>query len=128
MPDMPNSTGIEQGRAEKAYEFVNTVKTTQTSKWDNYKSGVRKLPAYIKTNGLGQTLAFIKGRENFPKIYEQLAEWLQHKQQLVKDGELVQEVVKLPTPEYRQVAMETMALLTWMRRFVDGLDPKKDGR
>jgi CRISPR-associated protein Cmr5 len=121
------STGIEQGRARKAYEFVNSV---NSEKWDNYKSGVRKLPAYIKTNGLGQTLAFIKNRDNFPQIYEQLATWLQRENDddLKRGGELVHQVIAMPSVRYRQVTMETLALLTWMRRFVDGLDSEKSDK
>ncbi|MDY0096524.1 MAG: type III-B CRISPR module-associated protein Cmr5 [Candidatus Vecturithrix sp.] len=119
------STGIEQGRATKAYDFVKDVKTKYPDKWDNYKSGVKKLPALIKTNGLGQALAFINNRDNFPKVYEQLEEWLQREEfrhLLPAGGNLVQEVIKLDSPRYRQVTMETLAILNWMRRFVDGLD------
>lgn len=119
------STGIEQGRATQAYDFVKWVKDDPKISWDNYKSGVKKLPALIKTNGLGQALAFINNRDNFPKVYEQLEEWLQREEfrhLLPAGGNLVQEVIKLDSPRYRQVTMETLAILNWMRRFVDGLD------
>lgn len=118
--------GIEQGRASQAFDFVNHVKTHKADTWDEYKSGVRKLPVLIKTNGLGQALAFIKSRKNFPGIYEQLADWLQKKDAkgLIGGGELVQEVIQLPSATYRQVTLETLAMLLWMRRFVDGLDEK----
>ncbi len=130
MSDMPTSTGIEQGRATKAYEFVTKARDNSKVPWENYKSGVRKLPAYIKTNGLGQTLAFIKNRENFPEIYKQLAEWLQRDNEdgLEKGGELVHQIIAMRTPRYRQATMETLAILNWMRRFVDGLDPEKDNK
>lgn len=118
------SIGIEQGRATQAYEFVNNVK--DSSDWKEYRSGVKKLPVLIKTNGLGQSLAFIQKRSNFPEIYQQLAKWLQEKKQLVKKGDLVQEVIKMKSVEYRQVTVETLAMLNWMRRFVDGLNPEKD--
>lgn len=123
---MPNSTGIEQGRASQAYKFVKQTKENPKVSWDNYKSGIRKLPAYIKTNGLGQTLAFILNRDNFPEIYKQLAEWLQRENEegLEKGGELVQQVIAMSSARYRQVTMETLAIINWMRRFVDGLDEK----
>jgi CRISPR-associated protein Cmr5 len=122
----PTSTGIEQGRASQAYKFVKQAIDDPKVSWDNYKSGVRKLPAYIKTNGLGQTLAFIKNRDNFPRIYEQLTEWLQRENEegLEQKGDLVQQVIAMPSARYRQVTMETLALINWMRRFVDGLDEK----
>jgi CRISPR-associated protein Cmr5 len=127
MPDTTTLRGIEQGRANQAFEFVNDVKTNKADSWDEYKSGVRKLPVLIKTNGLGQALAFIKNRKNFPKIYDQLADWLQEKDQkhlVPQEGELVQQVIQMPSATYRQVTVETLALLMWMRRFVDGLDEK----
>lgn len=119
--------GIEQGRAAQAYKFVKKIKTQEPDKWDNYESGVKKLPAYIKTNGLGQALAFIKNRSNFPKIYEQLAEWLQQQDEkglVSADGDLVQQVIQMDSAAYRQITVETLALLNWMRRFVDGLKDK----
>jgi hypothetical protein len=35
------STGIEQGRATQAYDFVKWVKDDPKISWDNYKSGVK---------------------------------------------------------------------------------------
>ena len=52
--------GIEQGRAAFAYDCVNEI--AQSAEEDlkkKYKSGAKKLPVLIKTNGLGQSLAFI---------------------------------------------------------------------
>lgn len=123
MPDTTHSKQIEQGRAKTAYALVKKIKDEYPKKeWDEYTSGVKKLPVYIKTNGLGQSLAFIKNRSNFPHIYQQLAEWLQQKDEkrLVPEGDLVQQVIEMESPQYRQVTIETLALLNWMRRFVDG--------
>ena len=39
----------------------------------------------------------------------------------VEEGELVEQVINLESQTYRQVTVETLALLNWMRRFVDGL-------
>lgn len=118
---------IEQGRAEKAYQFVETAKKDSNIKWDEYKSGIRKLPIYIKTNGLGQALAFIQNRPNFPGIYQQISTWLQKEdfKHLVPKGQLMEVIVKMNSDEYRQVTVETLALLNWMRRFVDGMDKQK---
>lgn len=40
---------------------------------------------------------------------------------MVEEGELVEQVINLESHVYRQVTVETLALLNWMRRFVDGL-------
>ena len=129
--------GIEQGRAKYAFEVVkeisdNNLPENESKKLkESYKSVAKKLPVLIKTNGLGQTLAFMKSkrakrdkRENgYDKLYQQLAKWLQteSENELIASGELVEQVIQLNSSFYRQATVETLALLNWMRRFVDGL-------
>ena len=117
--------GIEQGRATYAFAKVDSVsKNGSDNLKKTYKTAAKKLPVLIKTNGLGQSLAFIKKRNGgYDKLYEQVGEWLQTEdtQGLVPQGELVEQVIQLESPAYRQVTVETLALLNWVRRFVDGL-------
>ena len=123
--------GIEQGRAAFAYDRVNEI--AQNSNEDlkkRYKSGAKKLPVLIKTNGLGQTLAFINKRDDGnTKLYDMIGEWLAHKQlvELGQSGDLVEAVVSKPSNEYRRITTETLVLLNWVRRFVDGLMPNVEG-
>ena len=128
---------IEQGRATYAFNAVKEIDDKGPQKLkESYKSAAKKLPVLIKMNGLGQTLAFVKSkggktdrrtgekRENgYDKLYKQIGDWLRTDaaNQLVPQGELVQQVIQLKSPVYRQVTVETLALLNWMRRFVDGL-------
>jgi CRISPR-associated protein Cmr5 len=91
-----------------------------------YKAGVKKLPILIKTNGLGQSLAFIKNRDDGWKvIYEQLTEWLQGKQLISKENkediDLLAKVIQMKSNEYRQLTIECISFLNWLKRFVDGL-------
>ena len=123
--DVTTPKGIEQGRATYAFDAVKDVsgKGSQKLKAD-YKTAAKKLPVLIKTNGLGQSLAFIKKRnDGSDKLYDQIGHWFQTKAalRLVQSGELVEQVIKLQSPEYRQVTVETLALLNWIRRFVDSL-------
>ena len=129
--------GIEQGRAKYAFEAVkeiseNNLRENDSKKLkESYKSVAKKLPVLIKTNGLGQTLAFMKSKrakrdkpENgYDKLYQQLGKWLQteSENQLIESGELVEKIILLNSSVYRQATIETLALLNWMRRFVDGL-------
>lgn len=119
-----NIKGIEQGRAKMAYDCVKYVIDNQTEAVKKkYKSGAKKLPVLIKTNGLGQSLAFIKNRDDGWKIiYRQITEWLQERQ-LVKTGDidLVKEVIQMESNAYRQLTVECISFLNWLRRFVDGL-------
>ena len=126
MPQNPTTLkGIEQGRAKYAFEAVNGISQTNKKKLkESYKPAAKKLPVLIKTNGLGQTLAFIKERnQGYDKLYDQIGNWLQTEdaKRLVPQGELVDQVIQLQSPVYRQVTVETLALLNWIRRFVDGL-------
>lgn len=116
---------LEQGRAKFAYDSVNEIdQDANADLKKKYKSGAKKLPLLIKTNGLGQTLAFINNRDSGnEKLYGMIGEWLNHKQLVTLDGgiNLVDAVINKPSNEYRQITTETLALLNWVRRFVDGL-------
>ena len=87
----------------------------------------------IKTNGIGETFAFIKSKAKPEKaytlIYSQFTEWLQQepnkliRKELWKenDNELVNVVIRLNSPEYRAVTIEMLAFLNWLKRFAEGL-------
>ena len=129
---------IEQGRATHAYDAVNGInqieglseKEAKRLK-ESYKSAAKKLPVLIKTNGLGQTLAFVKSKRakrnkpknGYDKLYKQIGGWLQTKdaEGFPEGCDLVKQVIELESSSYRQVTIETLALLNWMRRFVEGL-------
>lgn len=77
----------EQLRAGEAYKFATDAKKQLKDKFDDYASLVKKLPAMIQTNGLGQTLAFLVAKAGIEKnkvkedkseglLYNQLQAWL----------------------------------------------------
>jgi CRISPR-associated protein Cmr5 len=105
-----------QKRANKAFSFVEEIKKKSPKRQKEYKSWVKKMPAMIKTNGLGQTLAFYETHNE--QIYKDLAEWL-HTEKFIDSQNLIQELLKKESPEYRQITNEVMAILLWLRRFVD---------
>ena len=115
--------GIEQGRAKFAYDCVNeVVQNANADLKKKYKSGAKKLPVLIKTNGLAQALAFINNRDDGNvKLYDMITDWLNHKQLVEEDRDLVDVVIDKSSNEYRRITTETLALLNWARRFVDGL-------
>ena len=115
--------GIEQGRAEFAYDRVKDVADLGTHQEDlkkKYKSGAKKLPVLIKTNGLAQTLAYIERRDNFPKLYDQIDQWLHCKGLLIGLDPMIDQVIAMNSATYRRITTETLAFLNWIRRFVDG--------
>ena len=89
-----------------------------------YGSIVRKLPSYILTNGLGQTLAFLKAKgkgepgNEHEILYQHLEGWLQ--KQLDINSKFLDWLVNTATSQqYRLATMEALALLQWLKRFAE---------
>ncbi|MED3907248.1 type III-B CRISPR module-associated protein Cmr5 [Geobacillus thermodenitrificans] len=124
--------GIENGRAAFAFQEVKQAKEQLRENFETYRSYVKKMPSLIQVNGLGQTLAFYfqkKKQKEYKAIYHTLAQWMkeQFPEQFPSGNEeLVEIVVNLSSAEYRLWTMEALALLDWMRKFVDGM-AKDDG-
>lgn len=127
---------IEEGRAAFAFEQVKQAVEELAGDAQNYKSYVRSLPSMIQVNGLGQTMAFYYARKRkykaYRDIYKSIFNWLQRKfpDHFQQQNELVEEVVKLRSEDYRMLTMEVLALLSWMGRFAEGMiedSPKEDG-
>ncbi len=119
--------GIEQGRASFAYQCAIFASKKDFS--GDYKSYVRKVPVYIKTNGLGQTFAFIKSKEDKPAwnlIYNQTKEWLVSKDLINNNDDLVKQIIGFESFRYRQLTNEVISFFTWLRRFADGLIADED--
>ena len=160
MDDKSTINKLEQGRAEFAYDCACDGKNisdtyrieTEYFKDDKYKTYVKKVPAWIKTNGLGSTFAFIgskrqerkdgkipkiPGEKGNPKnaydlIYKQTAQWLNDDEKklldISKGDDLVKNIISLESPEYRAVTNEVMAFFNWLRRFADGLIEGETGK
>ncbi|MCG8331771.1 MAG: type III-B CRISPR module-associated protein Cmr5 [Chitinophagales bacterium] len=121
-------TGLEQGRAKYAYDQVEKASTQLGKDAKEYKAYVKKMPMYIKVNGLGATMsfAFYKKRKNqaWALLYSDIEGWLKkdHKALIdFNDDELVASLIKEESATYRAVTIEVLALLTWLKRFADGL-------
>ena len=116
---------IEQGRAHYAYLAIEKVKTSSidTKKYTSY---IRKLPMMIKNNGFGATIAFYYSKSNgnrvedkaYKEIYNRIEKWL-IKQELIEQN-LIQSVTELDSDAYKEITLETMALLSWLKRLAEG--------
>ncbi len=125
---------IEQGRAQKAYEFAKDG--TNDGKNKEYKNKVKSFPMMVKTNGLGAAVAFINGKKDkdWTKIYSQLKGYLEGKDLFItpkegiklKDTPLDSYLTQIDSSLYRAITVEVMALFTWLRRFAEGFDNKID--
>lgn len=118
---------LEQGRSATAYEYVKNT----GSKNKEYKALVKKIPMYIKTNGLGNTFAFIQSKaeknEHYKLAYEQTTAWLKTEQnklisqKLNEYENLVEALINIDSLQYRMVTVEVLAFFNWLRRFAEGL-------
>lgn len=143
--------GIEEGRASFAFERVSKAieKENDTNikgyKAKDYKSYVKKIPMLIKTNGLGNTLAFIISKSGnqcndvsegedkkynaYDLIGKQISEWFFEKRNYlfeIKDSEnnnfihFLELVLKQDSQHYRMITIELLSLFNWLKRFAEG--------
>jgi CRISPR-associated protein Cmr5 len=118
---------LDQQRAEHAFKAVRDVVDKPAGDSGKYKSYAKKVPMMIKTNGLGATLAFMKGKQRKENAYKLLLEatetWLKKADTTVdvfSDSEdLLKTLVTQNSDDYRRVTLEVMALYGWLRRFVE---------
>lgn len=118
---MPNTRlNIEQKRAKFAFDHKTSTKST------NYDAMVLKVPAYVQTNGLVYTLAFLQKKDE--GVFETIWKW--HCQEAGNAMQLpalkgkpntafLSTLINLDDEGIRLVTLETLALFTWLRRFVD---------
>ena len=137
MSNLSNMKSMAQARAKFAWDCAN--KADDGHKKGNkgnqeYASIVRKIPAYIKTNGLLNTLAFLYSKKNSAKNGEALqnirvwlvdssknpfcliSEPLDNEEQLL---DYLLDKQKSDTRFLMQCTLEVLALFNWLRRFVE---------
>jgi CRISPR type III-B/RAMP module-associated protein Cmr5 len=110
---------IDQNRAKFAFDNKTSNKSS------NYDAMVKKTGAYLQTNGLVYTLAFLEQKDK--GVFETLWKWhcietgnsmrlteLREKTQ----KEFISALLSLDDEKIRLVTIETISLLAWLRRFV----------
>ena len=112
---------IEQKRARAAWDEVLAVKADQNNYQGEYQSLVQGAPADVLTNGLGQTLAFLKAKKGKGKgehkaLLEHLNQWVCPWMGWEQGDDLLR---KLTEPDsgsdvYRRAMAETLAYLVWL--------------
>lgn len=110
---------LDQQRAQRALEDVENIESHQ----DEYGSLARGLPMMLQSNGLGQTMAFLKskGASNaaHKTLYNQLSEWLNLVVRDGEEGDFLDWVVRQNSNIYRQAANEAVEFGIWVRRFAE---------
>ncbi|MEM4555091.1 MAG: type III-B CRISPR module-associated protein Cmr5 [Candidatus Anstonellaceae archaeon] len=126
---------IAEERNEKNREGLQRrLKTLQSEEggknWKReYGSLARKVPSLILTNGLGQTLAFLKAKgkgdpsDEHEVFYQHISNWL--KQRLRLEDDLLEWIVNSAnSQQYRIATMEALVFLQWLKRFAEAILPK----
>lgn len=130
-----NLKGIENGRANFAYQCVAEALEQGSITNSEYKAYCKRIPMMIKTSGLANTIAFVKakstggssGAKSYDLLYRQLTIWLANSERsyLIQDfgeqEELIERIVKLESQAYRAVTVEVLSVFQWLRRLADGL-------
>lgn len=140
---------LSQVRARAAWDMVTSAKEDMQKKFSEYTSLVKKFPAMLNNNGLGQSLAFIysrskkqKGRTADGKLYVHLSQWLlrsdinkiepvsacyspPYEESYQGNGDaLIKAVMDGSMDIYLQATTETMVFVEYLRRFADSLTEK----
>ena len=128
------SQTLEQKRTVFALAAIEKAKE---KKGEDYGRHVRKLPAMILNNGLGQALAFLladaEGKEQKAswQLYNDLQSWLckeENPRCIYKNSELIKSLMDNDRSKYLQAQDEALKLLVWMKKFADAYLPKSGGR
>jgi len=124
----------EQQRAKAAWQDIQAVDQRPQDVKRKYRGLVLKLPVMILTNGLGQTLAFLKskgkGDMNDPHeiVYSHLQSWLfaEIRWTGANHSTLIERILNTTSETYRQATTETLAYLHWLRRFAEAVLPEPE--
>jgi CRISPR-associated protein Cmr5 len=127
---------LEKGRAEFAYKCVLEAKEKLGADSKKYKSYAKKIPSMILSNGLGQTLAFIKSKREkaYEFLYSQLTGYMKSENTVripmpKEEEDLTRWVISCNSSKYRYISQEILAFLGWLKRFAEGMieEERNDG-
>jgi len=130
---MSSQRTIDQKRAASAWKAIEAVNDTSEDFKKKYATWVRSAPAYVMTNGLGQTLAFMlaKGKgydaNTAPSsLYRHLSEWVCPKMGWKQADLLLRKLIEPGSKSdvYRRATTEALAYLVWLKRFAEAVLPE----
>lgn len=112
---------LEQKRARYAWDCINEVKELKEAVEKKYSSYVKRAPALIQTNGLGNTLAFYRSKDEiaYKLLYKHIDGWF--KKKCYTNQDIVRWIMSENTSslDVFRVTREILALLNWMKRFAE---------
>jgi len=131
MPSLQQT--LDQKRARQAWEDVQKINALPDDLKKGYGSLARRVPMLILTNGLGQTLAYLRSKgKNDPQkehnvLFDQLSCWTMS--QVAPDSKnqnLLDWVLQADSTAYRRATIEALAYLGWLKRFAEAELPTEE--
>jgi CRISPR-associated protein Cmr5 len=139
---LPRRTDQDRAAAAwKAIEQADQASRKGKLNAKEYGSWARGLPAMLQTNGLGQTLAFLKAKgegkadKMHSVLYRHLCAWvgpwvgLPAETRAEDRADFLQWIVTQSSDVYRRASAEAIAYALWLRRFAEakGWDESSGG-
>lgn len=122
---------LAQKRAERAWEFVKEVNETFSQEGKKeYNSWAQKVPALILTNGLGQTLAFLRAKgkgdsqNHYQKLYEHISKRVTEEMGGIAGTDLLEKITNdWGSSQYRRATGIALAFCIWLKRLAKATLP-----
>lgn len=122
----------EQQRAKAAWEAVSEIKSKSKETKEGYSTQAKNFPMMTMTNGLGQSLAFLRAKgkaEHNKAFYQHVSAWVTKEIFNVSDEKLLERLLDSDSNFYRRATTEALAFAVWLKRFAEAeLDDKKTNR
>ena len=114
---------VKLTKAQSAYiiveNFIDEEENTDEKTLKKFKSYATKLPTMIKTNGLINSIAFIKGKKSekqYVHLYNSINDWYTQKYNL-NNKCMIKDILEGERAYERAVTIEILSLLVWIKRF-----------
>jgi len=106
---------LSQQRAAKALELLGKIPIGDNRK--DFSQFCKSFPTMVLKNGLGQSLAFIKSKNDkkYDNMYTTLNDWL-IEMKLVKE-DTFREIHTMDSRKYMQIQAESIRFLEWIKRY-----------
>lgn len=119
---------LGQERARHAWEEVESACRSMQDFADGFAGEAKKMPARIRTAGLGQTLAYLRAKKQGKQVCAAIEKWVNSRRPPAqgKPQALVERCIKEDSAFLRYATAEALAYLEWLIRFADARAPKKE--
>ncbi len=125
---------LDQRRAAHAWEAIQLAKQKyKEQELKKFGSQLKKLPTRIMTAGLGQALAFLKAKNEVPRLLlDALTKWVEQRippKQGEQPTDLLERIIQGDSDFLRRATDEVLAYLVWLNRFAEaeGLTKEEGG-